>query len=35
MLQVIVFYWGEPNKKSTELFSDNLIAVIGQEETAK
>lgn len=35
MLQVIGFYWGEPNKKSTELFSDNLIAVIGQEETAK
>lgn len=35
MLQVIGFYWGEPNKKSTELFSDNLVAVIGQEDTAK
>lgn len=34
-LQVIGFYWGEPNKKSTKLFSGNLIAVIGQEEITK
>lgn len=35
MLQVIGFYWGEPDKTSTELFSGNLRAVIGQEETVK
>lgn len=35
MLQVIGFYWGEPDKKSTELFSGNLRAVIGQEDITK